>query len=225
MIAIIGRGKVGTALARSIPRARVFSVANAARIPRGSTTFLCIPEAAIEEHAASLVRLPLRYVTVSGSMTRDAFRALGFRGVRTFHPLMGFVAGTPRTFAGIPVALDGPSLLPLARAMKAIPFRMPRDRTLYHAAAVLGGAGVLAAWSAARRLIEAAGVPKRASAKVLLPIAIAALERDALTGPIVRGDEATIRAHRRAIAKKTPQEAAVFDALVAAMRRLHEERS
>lgn len=213
MIAILGRGKVGSALARSLgKRAKIFT--DVARIPAKTTTFLCIPEEAID----SLESRPLRYVTVSGSKTEFPFP------VRTFHPLMGFTARRPRDFTGVPVAVEGTGMAALARSIGALPFAMPKDRTLYHAAAVLAGAGVLTTWAAAGELITKAG----ASPEMLLPIALAALHngaavgvRDALTGPVVRGDEKTILEHRRAIKAAAPDLALLYDVIIKYMRRAH----
>ena len=42
----------------------------------------------------------------------------------------------------------------------------------------------------------------------------------ALTGPIARGDEATVARQRAAVADRLPERAALFDALVAATRDL-----
>ena len=42
----------------------------------------------------------------------------------------------------------------------------------------------------------------------------------ALTGPIVRGDEATVARQREAIAQRTPELAPLFDALADATRAL-----
>ena len=203
--AIIGAGKVGRALARSLRSQGtliVRSVSAITDIPARTTTFLCIPEAAIEAHAAALAARPLSYVTVSGSMTPKVFTTLGLFKVRTFHPLMGFTATMPRDFQGVPVGVDDGrgALAKLARAIGAHPFVIPPDRTLYHAAAVVAGAGVLTTWNMALRLIETAGVSKKEAKIVLLPIAIAALgnaatksPQAALTGPVVRGDESDDR--------------------------------
>jgi predicted short-subunit dehydrogenase-like oxidoreductase (DUF2520 family) len=61
----------------------------------------------------------------------------------------------------------------------------------------------------------------------LVPLVRAAIENwaalgpgRALTGPVVRGDEATIQAQREAIAERAPELLELFDALVAATRTL-----
>ena len=62
---------------------------------------------------------------------------------------------------------------------------------------------------------------------MLVPLARAALENwaqqgaeRALTGPVARGDEATIARQRSAIEERAPDLLDVFDALVAASRRV-----
>jgi predicted short-subunit dehydrogenase-like oxidoreductase (DUF2520 family) len=44
--------------------------------------------------------------------------------------------------------------------------------------------------------------------------------RDALTGPIARGDEATVTRQRAAVAERTPDLLPLFDALATATRAL-----
>ncbi|MCC6811763.1 MAG: DUF2520 domain-containing protein [Deltaproteobacteria bacterium] len=239
--AVLGAGKVGSALARSLQRVgsvHVYSRTRRAsldavlrKLPPRALAFLCIPEAAIASVAPVLTAHPHRYVSVSGSATPDFFRGVGLEDVDTFHPLMGFSADGPKDFTGVPVGVSGAGLAALAKRIGAVPFALPADRTLYHAAAVLGGAGVLTAWSAALAMLVEAGVKAKHAPGVLLPIALQALTvaakrgpRAALTGPVVRKDEQTIARHREAIAQRLPAHEAIYDALLAEMRRLHEGR-
>ncbi len=226
--AVFGMGRVGSAIARSLSAAglrvvtwssrgkRDFSVAleRLGRLDRLRGVFLCIPEAALDARGRALSMYDYPYIVVSGSVDPAT---LPF-AAKTFHPLMGFSGVGPKTLAGVPVGVDAAPLGALARKLGARPFRLPKDRTLYHAAAVLGGAGVLAAWADACALLSAAGVARPRA--VLEPIAHAALTRQALTGPVVRGDEATIAAHRRAIRRAAPEVLRTYEALIASMRRM-----
>ena len=84
------------------------------------------------------------------------------------------------------------------------PFDVPEsDRVRYHAALALASNAVGAAVVAARRLLRSAGIED--PARLLGPIAHASVDAaaadgaPALTGPIVRGDVATVRGHLHAI--------------------------
>jgi predicted short-subunit dehydrogenase-like oxidoreductase (DUF2520 family) len=77
--------------------------------------------------------------------------------------------------------------------------------------------------AAAERIGATAGLPRAA----LVPLVRAAVEnwaaagpRQALTGPIARGDEATVTRQRTVIAERTPDLLELFDALAAATRAL-----
>jgi predicted short-subunit dehydrogenase-like oxidoreductase (DUF2520 family) len=72
------------------------------------------------------------------------------------------------------------------------------DRAAYHAAASIAANFLVTLEGAAERLAATAGVPRAA----LAPLVRAAVDnwaalgaRDALTGPIVRGDAGTVRKH------------------------------
>ena len=95
------------------------------------------------------------------------------------------------------------------------------DRAAYHAAASIAANFLVTLEGAAERLAATAGVPR----ELLVPLARAALENwaatgaeQALTGPVARGDEATIARQRAAIEERTPDLLDTFDALVAASR-------
>ena len=81
------------------------------------------------------------------------------------------------------------------------------DRAAYHAAASIAANFLVTLEGAAERLAATAGVPR----ELLVPLARAALENwaakgaeQALTGPVARGDEATIARQRAAIEERAP---------------------
>jgi len=100
-----------------------------------------------------------------------------------------------------------PTLLGLVDALRGHVLDVPADaRTLYHAAAVLAGNAPLALLAAAEQLLVDAGLEARtahtALAALLHGAATNALEsgaQAALTGPVARGDAATVRAHVEAL--------------------------
>jgi predicted short-subunit dehydrogenase-like oxidoreductase (DUF2520 family) len=112
-------------------------------------------------------------------------------------------------------AVEGPQEIEeLAREIGLTPFYvLPANRSAYHAAAVVASNHLVALMGQVERMASSAGVPFEAFA----PLARAALEaaliggpQSALTGPVSRGDTATIEAHLRDI---DPSELAVYKAL------------
>ncbi len=97
------------------------------------------------------------------------------------------------------------------------------DRAAYHAAASMASNFLVTLEAAAERLAETAGVDRA----LLVPLVRATVENwgalgpeGALTGPVARGDEATVEAQRAAVAERTPELLELFDALVEATRRV-----
>jgi len=97
------------------------------------------------------------------------------------------------------------------------------DRAAYHAAASIAANFLVTLQAAAERLASTTGVDREA----LAPLARAALENwaalggeRALTGPIARGDEATVERQRAAVAERCPELLAAWDALAALTRDL-----
>jgi predicted short-subunit dehydrogenase-like oxidoreductase (DUF2520 family) len=132
--------------------------------------------------------------------------------------------GVPAAVAGDPEAVaiaEG-----LARDLGMVPFAVPGDRRLYHAAAVLAGNFATVLVGEAARALVAAGVSPEVAAGALLPLAVRSIDNvrhgasRALTGPVARGDEATLAAHRAALEEAGLSEVrALYDALLVAARR------
>jgi predicted short-subunit dehydrogenase-like oxidoreductase (DUF2520 family) len=90
----------------------------------------------------------------------------------------------------------------------------------WHAAAVLAAGSVVALVDAAAELAATAGVDRTLAFHGLASLATGALAQAratapdaALTGPVARGDDATIRAHVAALAERAPQLVAAYDVL------------
>ena len=137
------------------------------------------------------------------------------------HPLMT-VTRAGADFAGAGCAIGGstPRALDLARRLAAAlgmrAFEIAdEDRTAYHAAASMAANFLVTLESAAARVAATAGVER----ELLVPLVRAAVERWAiegdasLTGPIARGDEATVARHREAIAERAPELLELYDVL------------
>jgi predicted short-subunit dehydrogenase-like oxidoreductase (DUF2520 family) len=230
LIAIVGAGRLGTALATAL-RAVGYDVLGPlgrGADPRGaSVALLCVPDGEIADAAAAVTAGPL-VGHCSGATGLDV---LAPHEAFSLHPLMTVPAGAdPAVFAGAGCAIDGatPRALAAAEALAtALQMRPTRvadeDRAAYHAAASIASNFLVTLEGAAERLAATAGVDRA----LLAPLVRAAVENwaargaeQALTGPIARGDDETVARQRAAIAERTPDLLPLFDALVDATRAL-----
>lgn len=213
---------MGSALAAALPRAGVpveGPLPRGARAAGAPVVLLCVPDAAIAE-AASVIA-PGRLVGhCSGATTLDP---LAPHEAFSMHPLMS-VTGADTRFAGAAAAVDGSSApalevaTALARALGMTPVRVAaEDRALYHATGALASNALVTILGEAERLADALGLGRAQ----LAPLARAAVEQwatlgaaRALTGPVARGDEATVARQRDAIATRAPALVPLWDALV-----------
>jgi predicted short-subunit dehydrogenase-like oxidoreductase (DUF2520 family) len=133
------------------------------------------------------------------------------------HPVMTF-AGRPEDvdrLLGATFGVTAPDeLRPVAESlvveMGGEPVWVPESaRALYHAALSIGSNHLVTLVNDALSLLDDAGV--EASAQLLAPLLSASLDNvlrlqdAALTGPVARGDVATLRRHRRALSESAPQ--------------------
>lgn len=163
----------------------------------------------------------------SGAQGTAALDPAAARGVvaLALHPVMTF-AGRPEdvdrllgaTF-GVTAADD---LRPVAEAlvveMGGEPIWVPESaRPAYHAALTIGSNHLVTMVNDALTLLDRAGVA--ASDQLAAPLLSASLDnvlrlRDAaLTGPVARGDVATLRRHRQALAERAPEMLASYLAM------------
>jgi predicted short-subunit dehydrogenase-like oxidoreductase (DUF2520 family) len=186
---------------------------------------LAVPDDAIAAAAAAIA--PGRLVGhLSGATT---LAPLAPHEAFSLHPLMT-VTSSGASFGGATAAVAGstPRALQTAHALAArLGLRAVEvadaDRAAYHAAASIASNFLVTLEGAAERLAATAGVDREA----LVPLVRAALENwaalgpeRALTGPIARGDEATVARQRDAIAQRCPELLPAFDALAALTRDL-----
>jgi predicted short-subunit dehydrogenase-like oxidoreductase (DUF2520 family) len=229
-IAVVGAGRLGTALAAAL-RASGLTVEGPLRrdpeISGAAVVLLCVPDGEIAAAAAAIPAGPL-VGHCSGATTLEP---LDGHEAFSLHPLMTVPTGSPpAVFQGASAAVDGstPRALAtaeaLARRLGMRPMRVaPEDRAAYHAAASIASNFVVTLEAAAERLAATAGVDRAA----LAPLVRAAVEtwaelgpERALTGPIARGDEGTVGRQREALLERTPELVPLFDALVEATRAL-----
>jgi predicted short-subunit dehydrogenase-like oxidoreductase (DUF2520 family) len=230
-LAIVGAGRMGSALAAALAAGGVAVEGPLRRdeaVSAGTAAvLLCVPDAQIEAAAAALPVRPGRLVGHTSAATTLA--ALGAHEAFSLHPLMTVTdAGT--SFAGATAAIAGataPALdlaVRLARRLGMRPVQIAdADRAAYHAAASLASNFLVTLEGVAERLAQTAGL-EREPLVALVEASVANWARlgaeRALTGPIARGDEATVARQRDAIAARLPEELELFDALVDSTRRL-----
>ena len=212
-VTVIGSGRVGSAVSARL-RERGVAVSPDA----GDLALLCVPDAAIASVARSIPCGP--WVAHMSGATQLA--ALDPHERRfSVHPLQTF------TLARGPEQLDGAWAAVTAEADEAhavatwlaetlglTPFQLADDaRTLYHAGAVFASNYVVTLQRAATLLFEAAGAPPQA----LEPLMRATIENGfELTGPISRGDWATVGAHRAEIRDRVPALDHLYETLAGA---------
>jgi len=182
--------------------------------------FLTVSDAAVEplcRRIAGLLRPGHLVAHCAGALGLDALSSALDAGARTgsLHPLRAIPWGSPAgvlrdAAAGVAGsdAAARETLQQVARALGMSPIPVDAGaRALYHAAAVLAAGGQVALFSRALQAFQdATGAPEPIARAALLPLArgvLDALEQrtaaDALTGPVARGDAATVRAHRAAL--------------------------
>ncbi|HWC25492.1 MAG TPA: DUF2520 domain-containing protein [Solirubrobacteraceae bacterium] len=230
-VAIVGAGRMGTALAAALGAA---GIAVDGPLRRGESVpadaeavLLCVPDDRIEAAAAALPARPGRLVGHTSAATTLA--ALGAHEAFSLHPLMT-VTAQGASFGGATAAIAGATAralgcaAALALALGMRPVRIAdADRAAYHAAACVASNFLVALEDVAERLARTAGVGRAPLVELVRATvdnwAQVGAER-ALTGPIARGDEATIARQRAAVAERLPDELALYDALADATRRL-----
>ena len=199
--------------------------------PAPDGVLLAVPDSAISDVAAELAQRSLPPGTpvlhLSGIVDVDVLAPLAACGlsVGALHPLAAVpestngaarlrgawygveADGAARQLALWIVGVAGGRTLELA----------PGGRPLYHAAAVFASNYVVVLLALAERLMTKAGVPDGAARQALTELARGAIDNvselgpaTALTGPLTRGDEATVQAH---LARLSPRERDVYCAL------------
>jgi predicted short-subunit dehydrogenase-like oxidoreductase (DUF2520 family) len=219
-IAIVGDGRLGRALASALrapaPHGRGYDGTGA------DVVLLCVPDGQIATAAAAIAPGPL-VGHCSGATGLDVLAPHEAFGL---HPLMTVTrAGASFAGAGCAVAGTTPRALEVAssigRSLGMRPFVIgDEDRVAYHAAASMASNFLVTLESAAARVAATAGVERT----MLVPLVRAAVEAWAvegdasLTGPIVRGDEATVARHREAIGERAPELLSLYDVMADATR-------
>jgi predicted short-subunit dehydrogenase-like oxidoreductase (DUF2520 family) len=202
-------------------------------LPRGAVpanadvVLLCVPDGAIATAAAAVPRGPL----VGHCSGATGLEVLSPHDGFSLHPLMTVTAQDgPERLQGAAAAIDAttPAALLMARqlggrlGLRPLVLRA-EDRVAYHAAAAMASNFLVTLEAAAEQLAAGTGI-ERADLAALVRATVdnwARLgAREALTGPVARGDAGTVTRHRMVVAERAPELLELFDALVGATQRL-----
>jgi predicted short-subunit dehydrogenase-like oxidoreductase (DUF2520 family) len=223
---VVGPGRAGTSLARALGAAG-WDVAEPVRRgedPTGAAAgvdlvLVATPDAAVAEVAGAIEPGDAVVGHLAGSLGLDALAPHVARAA--IHPLRSIptpdtdLRGAWFAIAGHPIAERVVDDLGGRRVAVA-----DDDRASYHAAACIASNHLVALLGQAERVAATAGVPLEAYLDLVRQTVdnVAALgAADALTGPVRRGDEATIARHLAAL---DPAERPAYEALADAARRL-----
>ena len=159
---------------------------------------------------------------VSGSAEPAARERITAAGVHygTFHPLLPLIDPSLASFRlqGSVIGIEGDDAASdvaarLAQRLGATTIEIPREeRAAYHAAAVIASNFPVTLAALAEGLLSRIGVDSVAAHRAVRALMAASVENlaaapralDALTGPIARGDVATVRAHTTALHGSRP---------------------
>ena len=224
-IAILGAGRLGTALAGRLSQAGYkVSKINARKVlhPKklvANVAWFCVPDAEIAKVAKKFSEISWREKSAlhsSGVRSSDALNCLRNAGARvaSVHPLMTFVKGSVPDLTGVPFAIEGDALaVRVARGIirdlggRAVAIKK-QEKVAYHAFATMICPLLVSLLAASEKTAAIAGMSAAEARRRMLPIIRQTLHNyeklgpaGAFSGPIVRGDVETIRAHVKALAK------------------------
>ncbi len=257
--AIVGCGKVGTALGIFLTRAGYIpagfaskSLSSAKRLAdivlsdhisnipwhvtrSADVVFITTPDSAIEETCSTISQNAgfadnavvlhcsgaLASSVLSSAKTCNAWAG-------SMHPLQSFASADYRDnpFRGIIVSIEGEA--PAVKIAKTIcedlggtsVTLLTEAKTLYHASAVAASNYLVTLIDFAVQLIREAGIDRKDAFDLLKPLIEGTLSniekvgaREALTGPIARGDVKTVQKHMEDIALKRPDLLALYKLL------------
>ena len=218
-IAFIGAGRAVTDLAALRP---------------ADVVMLAVSDDQIEAVCGVLAVAPGTVVFhCSGAKSSAALAAARSLGALTasVHPVRSFAdpSKVAADFAGTWCGVEGDeaALAALRPALDAIGARLvdisPEAKTVYHAASVFASNYLVTVMDAALRAYQAAGIDEAVARELAGPLARETLDnvlrmgaRKALSGPIARGDLATVARQQQALDRQDSQLGELYRALAAA---------
>ena len=235
--------RVGAVVTRSARTARAAVRAMGAGEPYGQLTprvfeadtiLLAAPDGRLAEIARALAKIGGAdcrgkiILHTSGALDREVLAPLALLGASTgsLHPMQTFSArGIPR-LKGVIFAIEGDrraqtAARKIARSLGGIPVAIDSaHKPAYHAAGALVAGHALGLVEGAAQILMHCGFTRRRALATLLPLMRQMLDnyeqhgpRAAWTGPIPRGDFATVARHRRALRSEPAELQASYDAL------------
>ena len=189
-------------------------------IKEADTVLVTVPDHVIEQVVSLALAEEIYgsrqiWIHCSGHLTIDVFRPLlnKIAGVATMHPAFVF---PPKVCTDIPenvffaVGGDSAGLKKATEHVELLKGRLlhvsPENRPLYHAAMVTASNYMVTLMSAARDMLEYAGIGEEYIEPLLFSLSSSALERSrklgvahSLSGPVRRGDVAVVNDHIKAL--------------------------
>jgi predicted short-subunit dehydrogenase-like oxidoreductase (DUF2520 family) len=202
-VQVIGAGRVGSAVAARL--------AERGMEPRedADVCLLCVPDTAIAAVARGLTPGHVRWVGhTSGATPLSALdpheRRFGLHPLQSFTRARGpeqldgaYAAVTAETDEAREIGFE------LARLLGLEPFVLAEeDRALYHAGAAIASNYLVTLHRAAAEIFEEVGAPVEGLRPLMQGVIDSGFE---LTGPIARGDWATVDRHLDAIRRRRPK--------------------
>ncbi len=217
---VVGAGRAGSAVAARLRERGLPTSQGQVPEPAAELVLLAVPDATIAEVAQ---RIPIGpWVShLSGATSVTALAPHERRFV--VHPLQTLSRDRgPEQLDGAwgaitfetDAAADAAHWLAETLGLRAVTVA-DADKPIYHAGAAVASNFLVTLERIAARLVGEAGVP----ADALVPLMARTIENGfQLTGPIARGDTATVEAHLAALAERAPDLVGVYRALAEATR-------
>jgi len=193
--------------------------------------WICVPDDAVSLVAHELAGRGdwLRKVVIhsSGALVSGVLNPLKQAGaeIASAHPLMTFVSACKTELTGVPFAIEGdPKALTivgaLVRSLGARPFRIAAEsKPAYHLLGFFSSPALVAVIAAAQQVGALAGFSRIRSRELIEPIVRQTIANcfgngpeTAFSGPLRRGDAATIRKHL-SVLNKEPELLALYRTL------------
>ncbi len=230
-VGVVGAGRLGSALAEALREAgcEVDGPVGRGGVPAGEAIVLCVPDAEIPAAAAVVAEGGVPVGHTSGATPLAALdpaaERFGFHPLQTFSgaadgPALALFEGAGAAIAGsAPGAVEVAA--GLARRLGMTAFEIDdSSRAAYHAAASIASNFLVTLEAAAERVAAGAGLEAAEARALLAPLVRATVSNwarsgpeHALTGPVARGDEATVSRQREAVEATAPELLALFDEL------------
>ncbi|NIM91348.1 MAG: DUF2520 domain-containing protein [Candidatus Aminicenantes bacterium] len=200
----------------------------------GKLIFICVPDSEIAKVVKELAQgsLPWKEKYVfhcSGLVSAEVLKPLQIKGAFTasIHPVQSFSQkkGGPNQFEGIYFGLEGDEKAlklgeKIASRLGGYPIIITgKDKALYHAACSIASNFFVVLLEVAVSLLKSAGIEEKQASEMVLPLIQGTLQnmkdfglKNSLTGPVIRGDQVSIRQHLDAL-RKLPDYIAIYKIL------------